>query len=51
MPPNIDVVSYRVIKNTNIKGTNFIAKVEYQLYNVSDNRTQQWKISSETVKY
>lgn len=50
MPPNIDVVSYRVIKNTNIKGANFIAKVEYQLYNVSDNRTQQWKISSETSK-
>ncbi|WP_407484251.1 GLPGLI family protein [Elizabethkingia meningoseptica] len=50
MPPNIDVVSYRVIKNTNTKGTNFIAKVEYQLYNISDNRTQQWKISSETGK-
>ncbi|MDV4025119.1 hypothetical protein CMT52_12315 [Elizabethkingia anophelis] len=50
MPPNIEVVSYRVIKNTNTKGTKFITKVEYQLYNVSDNRTQQWKISSETNK-
>ncbi|MDR6517295.1 GLPGLI family protein [Chryseobacterium camelliae] len=48
MPPNKDFVDYRVKKNITANDINLIVKIGPYLYDVSDERKQDWKISDET---
>lgn len=50
MPPNREFVDFRIKKNIDSNEINLIAKVGSHLYDISDKRKQEWRISNETGK-